>query len=86
MISANDYGNLGKVQPFARKVRHKQFYLEKTRNQNKTSLPASKIQSHELESNIEHMEGIMDQKDASRKFQFRQMCQQATYNSFHVNY
>ena len=68
MVCEDDYGNLCNAQPFTSRVKRKQSYFEKARNvPEKISPPTAKLLSPELESNMEHMEAIMEQKGAVEK-------------------
>ena len=56
--------------------------LWKSRNRNKTSLPASKLPSHELEKDMKQKEVLMELKGFARKLEFCLSCQQATHTRF----
>ena len=82
MVTESNYGNLGKVQPFSKKVKHKQSYLEKSRNQHNKSHHASKLPSCEIESDMKQKVATMEIMGSSKTKRFCPICRQVAHNRF----
>ena len=66
MVTESNYGNLGKIQPFAKRVKGKQSQIEKSRKNSQKSQNASQLLSYEEESDMKQKITQMEIKGSAK--------------------